>query len=1006
MGEVYLARDTRLDREVALKLLPDRMAHDAEAIARFRHEALTLASLNHPNLATVYGFEEIPRGPMALVLERVEGETLAERLRRGPLAVPDALQICAQIALGLEVAHEHGVIHRDVKPANVMIGPRGLVKVLDFGLAQRTAGLDRLTVTGDGADAPATRVVAPAPAINEAAPTLGPTTSPAPTDGNDSDARTVTASGMTVGTPGYMSPEQVVAGPLDERTDVFALGCVLYECLTGRRAFTGRDAVEIMRSTLNDAVDPTALPELTPSRVRTLLARCLRFRRRVREIAEVRRELEDVLGIRRAAALREGGADHARRHLPAPATTFVGRETTLTECSSALERTRILSLVGMGGSGKTRLALQLAESRVESFPDGVWFVDVAPLAEPERVVEVLAAALDVRDDTGRTLQQGITEHLATRHGLVLLDNAESQIAACARLAAELARDCPDLKLLVTTREPLGIEGETVYTVPALGLPAVSAATAAEVSKSEAVRLFVERARLASPDFELTDHNARAVVEICRRLDGVPLALELAAARVRLLDIEQIRARLGDRFKLLARGAGAPARQQTVLATIQWSFDHLLPPEQDLMRRLAVFTGGWTLERAARVCSDTGDEFEVLDLLTRLAERLLVVVDRSAGGAARYRFLESVWSFASDQLKGRPEHDALRERHLAVFLAMAEEAEIAMMGPALPERLTEMAAEEENLLAALAWCQHAMDGVERGLRLAASASRLWSVTGRYATGRRVIEEALARDSARRNAPLRSKALARAAGFALHMGDAAAARRHLEEGLALDRATGDLKGTARTLGGLSVIAMNESRLDEAWALCEESMAAYRELGVPRGVAMSLHNMGTIEWVLGRPDLGRARFEAALDLLREVGDAGTEALCLGALSATLSHLGEPDAARGRLLECLTILETMDAPREGMYALDALSEWLLATGRPSESARMAGAAETARVVLGVPTMPHERVDLDRARARMMERLGSGEAERARAEGRTLTLRQALEEARTMLDSPPSSRP
>src|SRR5262249_3822089 len=253
----------------------------------------------------------------------------------------------------------------------------------------------------------------------------------------------------------------------------------------------------------------------------------------------------------------------------------------LAEAGRTLVETRLLTLAGIGGSGKTRLALALAEAQLETFRDGVWFVDVAPLAEPGRLIESLAAVLDVRDEPGRTLAAGVRARLASRRALVLLDNAETLPEACAELAARLLRDCPEVKLLVTSREPLGVGGESVFTVPALGVPEAQIRGAAEAGSSEAVRLFCERARAASPAFELTDANAATVAEICRRLDGIPLALELAATRVRLLGVEQIRARLDDRFKLLARGAparadgfGAASRQQTVLAVIQGSWDHL------------------------------------------------------------------------------------------------------------------------------------------------------------------------------------------------------------------------------------------------------------------------------------------------------------------------------------------------------------------------------------------------------------------------------------------------
>ena len=977
MGEVWLARDTRLEREVALKVLPARLTSSPEALAGFRNEALALASLNHPNIATIHGLEELPGGSMVLVLERVEGESLAHRLARAPLAVDEALQVAAQIALALEVAHERGVVHRDLKPGNVMLGPRGLVKVLDFGLAKRTYGL---TQAAEGTH------VAPAPAFGAAAA--------------DQPA---TLSGPVAGTPGYMSPEQVLAGTQDERTDVFAFGCVLYECLCGRRAFPSDDPFVAMAQVLNDSPDLSALPARTPPAVRALIESSLAkdAEARPRVMRELRHQLEEALGIRRATALREGGAAATPHNLPAQASSFVGRAETLATCARMLAESRLLTLTGIGGSGKTRLALKLAESELDTFRDGLWFVDVAPLAEPGRLVEALAAVLEVRDETGRTLVDGVVAKLGPRRSLVLLDNSETQNEACATLAARLLRDCPELKLLVTHRESLGIEGETTFTVPTLSVPAAAPRGAADADASEAVRLFCERARAAQPAFELTDANAVIVAEICRRLDGIPLALELAATRVKLLGVEQIRARLDDRFKLLARaGGGAPSRQQTVLAVIQWSWDHLLPPEQDLLRRLAVFTGGWTLERAAAVCSETGDEFEVLDLLTRLVERSLVVVQHAVSTGTRYRFLESVWRFALEKLTADPEQPRLRERHLETYVVFAERAEELMTGPGLHAAIREAREEEENLLAALAWSPHAAQGVEQGLRLAAAAHRLWSVGGHFALGLRVQSETLARDTERKPTPMRAKLLARAAGFALSIGDYERARPYLEESLAVCREIGDLKGEARALGGLGVVAMYQSRFEDAWRIGEASLAAYERLGQRRGVAMALHNLATIEWCLARGDHGRARFESALAMLRAVGYAVTEALCLSALASSLLHVGEPAIARDRLREAFALLGTLEMPREAVFSFEALAEWLLVSGRPADAARMLAAAAKARATVGLPMMPREAEGVVALAARAREAIGETEWASQQDAGGQLSLTDAVAQAGLLANS------
>jgi len=434
--------------------------------------------------------------------------------------------------------------------------------------------------------------------------------------------------------------------------------------------------------------------------------------------------------------------------------------------------------------------------------------------------------------------------------------------------------------------------------------------------------------------------------------------------------------------------------------IQWSWDHLLAPERDLMRRLAVFTGGWTLERATAVCSENGDEFEVLDLHTRLAERSLVVLHRAGDGGVRYGFLESVWRFALERLETDLEHAALRERHLATYLALAEQAEQAMAGPGLQQTVRELLPEEENILAALAWCAQAEDGVQRGLRLAAAVQRFWTTRGQYALGRRALEEALARDREQAPTPARALALTRAAAAALAMGDYDAARPHLEQSHASCRASGDRKGQARALAGLVVVAMWHSRFEEAMKLGEESLALYRELGERRGVAVALHNLGTIEWALRVPDHGRSRLEAALQMLRDSGDRGTEALCLTGLASTLVRVGDLDAALGRLREALALLEELGLPRESAFLLDALAEWLFAVGRPADAARVLGAGGAARLRLGSPLMLHERLEVERLKGKIVAQLGEGEASGCAAIGAAWSSEQAIAEAKALLNS------
>ncbi|HSQ58917.1 MAG TPA: protein kinase [Acidobacteriota bacterium] len=365
MGEVYLARDTRLRREVAVKVLPAALAADDGWRERFIREAQILASLNHPKIATIHGLEETPDGGRFLILERVEGDTLAARLRNGALPVPEAIDVCGQIAVALEAAHGKGVVHRDLKPGNVMITPAGDVKLLDFGLASSA---------GAGIGAEGTSRAVGAVVTQSARP----------------DASTM------MGTPGYMSPEQVRGEEQDRRTDIFSFGCVLYECLSGRRAFSGKTAPEAMGAVLYATPDLGALPGGTPDGIRTLLERSLEKdrSRRLRDIGDARIEIDAAKGRRDTRVM--PAVATPLHNLPKPRTSFVGRERELAECSRLLDENRVLTLTGVGGSGKTRLALKIAETRGSAHKDGVWFVDLAPVQEEVRVPVAVATVLGVK----------------------------------------------------------------------------------------------------------------------------------------------------------------------------------------------------------------------------------------------------------------------------------------------------------------------------------------------------------------------------------------------------------------------------------------------------------------------------------------------------------------------------------------------------------------------------------------------------------------------------------
>ena len=530
-------------------------------------------------------------------------------------------------------------------------------------------------------------------------------------------------------------------------------------------------------------------------------------------------------------------------NLPGQLTSFIGREGEIASARRLLSETRLLTLTGTGGAGKSRLALQVAADALEDYPDGVWLVELAPLTNPALLPQTLAAVLSAGEESDRPLRETLIALLRPKTLLLILDNCEHLVDACARLAEDLLRACPHLHLLATSREALEIGGETTLPVSSLPVPSPSLPLDS-LARFESVRLFVDRATSVLPAFRLSAGNAPAVAQVCARLDGIPLALELAAARVKVLSPEQISARLDDRFQLLSGGSRtALPRQQTLRALIDWSYDLLLPAEQVLLRRLSVFSGGWPLEAAETVCAGAGvDERDVLDLLSRLVAKSLVIVEPPEDGQVRYHLQENLRQYARQRLAQTDEEPALAARHCTFFLTLAEEAEQQLKGPHQASWLNRLERDHDNFRAALAFCQAALEPKETGLRLASALYRFWYVRGYLSEGLRWLETALALAG---DVPddLRAKVCTAAGVLTWALGDAAPSHAYHEESLGLYRALGDNVGIARALANLGLVASQEENYALARALLEESLALYREVGTPSDVALMLNNLGNL-------------------------------------------------------------------------------------------------------------------------------------------------------------------
>jgi predicted ATPase/DNA-binding SARP family transcriptional activator/DNA-binding CsgD family transcriptional regulator len=686
-------------------------------------------------------------------------------------------------------------------------------------------------------------------------------------------------------------------------------------------------------------------------------------------------------------------ATAARHNLPLRRDSFVGREREAREVRRLLAMTRLMTLTGVGGSGKTRLALKVASDLAGAYLDGAWLVELAPLSETELVPQAVASALGVPEQPGRPLLQTLGDALRPRKMLLVVDNCEHLVDACARLVNALLDACPKLRILATSREPLGVPGEVLWRVPPLSLPNAGGEYSVEgLMSSEAVRLFLERAKPRLPAFELTRQNARSVGEVCRKLDGIPLAIELAAARMRVLAVDQVAERLENSLKLLTAGdRTADPRHQTLRATLEWSHELLDEPERILFRWLSVFAGGWTLEAAEGVCSGEGiGRDEVLDLLSRLVEKSLVVVEAGEEGAPRFRMLEPVRQYGHERLVESAEARATRYRHASFFLELAERADPKLEGPDQPRWLDRLDEEHDNIRAALSWLLQRADGAGMALRMCAALGDYWYLRGHIGEGRRWLEGAIVTPAPPSAA--RARALQRVARLAIVQGDFDRCEGAIVEGLGLEGS-----GLFRTGGGDSIAAelrrtlalalSVRGDLERATDLSEESLALSEGVGSVRGAMYSLFCIGTTSYVRG--DVGRALplLEEALALSREVGDPSMIASVLTQLGYTLLLDGDLERAKMLTREAATILREQNHRHFIAYTLDNFG-WV---------ALLEGDTERAATEFKEGLMLRRKIGEKESVPSNLEGLASvagtrGEASRAaRLFGAARTLREAM---------------
>jgi non-specific serine/threonine protein kinase len=983
--------------------------------------------LNHPNIITIYEIEETDSTHF-IATEFIDGETLRQRMSRTRLTLAESLDIAIQVASALSAAHASGIVHRDIKPENIMLRRDGIVKVLDFGLAKLT----EMQPTSVDTEAPTKAIVNTEP-------------------------------GTVMGTAHYMSPEQARGLAMDARTDIWSLGCVLYEMITDCQPFTGATMTDVLASIVKGQQAPlTRFSRDAPARLEEIVGKALekvreeryqgvkdllvdlrRFKKRLEFEAQLARsEATEGTGAQRAheratqvfnsvrlkaeekappevRTLNEAQSDAAAslppNNLSVQRTSIVGREREIEEICGELRREgmRLLTLTGVGGTGKTTLAHAVAGQLLPEFSDGVFLIELAAIKQPELVASTIAQPLGVKETGGKPIVEALKDYLRGKRMLLVVDNFE-QVSAAGSIVAELLVAAPRLKMLVTSRALLHLSFEHEYMVPPLAAPETLAQVSPdELTRYEAVRLFVKRARGVKANFVLTDENARSVAEICARLDGLPLAIELAAARVKVLSPQAILSRLDHRLKLLTGGArDLPPRQQTMSGAVEWSYELLTEGEKQLFRRLAVFAGGFTFETAETVVGgqlsvaakeETSNEkaitdveqqmIDVLDGITSLADKSLLVAKEQKSGDVRFRMLEVVREYALDRFEAGGEAEAMRQNHAAYFLAFAEEAEPHLQGARPAEWLNRLEEEHDNIRAALQWSLAYDAGTAE--RLAAAIRYFWNFQGYLTEGLKLSEEVLKLGD-RVPTPARWKILSMAGNIARFQGHYDTARMMYEEGLSEGRVAGDLPQVSLSCRGLGGLALEQGDYTTARSFIEEALAIARESNDKFGIARSLNMLGDLARTVGDDAGARPLLEGALIICRQLGNQYAIGNILNNLASVEYGEGDYTAAHSHFAESLTMAQELGDKIVGdkiaiSYGLDGFAALAVRRGESDLAARLAGAAEHLRESIKYNIEPAERRFRDAYLATLRAVLTEDTFSTAYEQGRKLKLDEAV---------------
>ncbi|MFE7421055.1 protein kinase [Rhodococcus sp. NPDC057529] len=930
-GIVYRCRQPSLDRTVAIKVLTSEL--DSEDLARFVREQRAMGRLSgHPNIVNVFEVGTVGSGRPFIVMQYHSQGSLENRIRTsGPLAWNEVLRLGVKMAGALETAHRMGILHRDVKPGNILLTDYVEPQLTDFGIAHISGGFE-------------------------------------------------TSTGTVTGSPAFTAPEVLKGESPTAASDVYSLGATLFCAITGHAAFERLTGEHVVAQFLRIATEP--VPEMAeqgiPDDVRAVVGRAMAGSAADRpasaeELGELLRDAErrhyrvvDEMALPTDPTANSEGqralgndayvySPPAARtkdgNLPLELTSFVGRRHELAQAKQLLSTSRLVTLTGVGGVGKTRLALRVAEGARRAFGDGVWLIELGELADPGLLVDRIAAGFGLQERSVRPPLDLLTDYLAHRQILMVLDNCEHLIDAVAQVTQTLLRTCPDLRIIATSREPLGIGGEIAMRVPPLAVPHPGdSASPRGIPTSDAITLFVERAHAAVPEFELTEDNRAVIAQICERLDGLPLPIELAAVRLRVMSAPQILDRLADRYSLLTVGSrGAPTRQQTMRLSVDWSYELCTPREQQLWKRLSVFVGGFELDAAEGACGGGLSPTELLDTIALLTDKSILIREEH-DSVVRFRMLEILREYGREKLQESGEWSALRRRHRDWFKQLVMQAEAGWISNQQLEWIARLRREQPNLREALEFCVTEPGEAESGLQIANALHPFWFARGLFSQARSWIERALAPQSEAPTA-LRTHALCTQSMMAGLQGDLDAARSKLM----------DAEILAKQLGGNGIHAINYFEGNLALYSGEPSRAADFFEGIleelraqrnPLRLLEALSGLGLASWLLQDHARAVTIHEEVLAITRRHGESVYQTYSLWGLGLVVWNRDDPARAVKLLKEGVRLTRNVNDPVCASLCVEALA-WISSTQhQEGRAARLMGAAGALRQSVGGSTV------------------------------------------------------